>query len=83
MDTTDSKIVFDENVIDKKYLYYYLQYDLAEIAKSTTKSTMIHVSMGSMKERIIRFPSLNKQKQVSEIHQRPAFVLSVIIILLP
>ena len=64
------KIVFDEKVIDKKYLYYYLQYDLAEIAKSTTKSTMIHVSMGSMKERIIRFPSLEKQQQIANLIEK-------------
>lgn len=59
------KIVFDENLIDKQFLYYFLQYDLAEIARSTTKSTMVHVSMASMKERKIKIPSLSKQKRIA------------------
>ena len=59
------KILFDEAKIDKMYLYYYLQYDLAEIAKSTTQSTMVHVSMGSMKERKIKLPSLDEQKRIA------------------
>lgn len=39
------KILFDAEKIDRDYLYYYLQYDLALISKSTTKSTMVHVSI--------------------------------------
>ena len=54
-------------MIDKTYLYYYLQYDLAKIAKSTTKSTMIHVSMGSMKERQLLLPSISEQKRIAEL----------------
>ena len=59
------KILFDENIIDKMYLYYYLQYDLSEISKSTTHSTMVHVSMGSMKERKIKIPPLNEQRRIA------------------
>jgi len=61
------KIVFDDTRIDKEYLYYYLQYDLSNIARSTTNSTMIHVSMGSMKERMISIPPIEKQKQIVSI----------------
>ena len=61
------KILFDEKAINKEYLYYYLQYDLAKIAKSTTKSTMIHVSMGSMKERKLILPSLDEQKRIAAL----------------
>lgn len=64
------KILFDENLIDKNYLFYYLQYDLSNIARSTTNSTMIHVSMGSMKERIISIPSMQEQKRIVEILNR-------------
>ncbi len=59
------KILFDETKIDKMFLYYYLQYDLAEIAKSTTQSTMVHVSMGSMKKRTIKIPPLDEQKRIA------------------
>lgn len=61
------KILFDEKEVDKEYLYYFLQYDLAKIAKSTTKSTMIHVSMGSMKERQLILPSLEEQKRIASL----------------
>jgi type I restriction enzyme S subunit len=61
------KILFDETKIDKQYLYYYLQYDLSQIASSTTKSTMIHVSMGSMKERPILIPSIDEQKRIAAL----------------
>ena len=61
------KILFDEKKVDKEYLFYFLQYDLAQIAKSTTKSTMIHVSMGSMKERQLILPSLEEQKRIASL----------------
>lgn len=58
------KILFDEDRVDKMYLYYYLQYDLSKISKSTTQSTMVHVSMASMKERKIKLPSLSEQRRI-------------------
>ena len=64
------KILFDETKIDKRYLYYYLQYDLAQIASSTTKSTMIHVSMGSMKERPILIPNIDEQRRIADLISR-------------
>ena len=59
--------MFDESVIDKTYLYYYLQHDLSLISRSTTKSTMIHVSMGSMKERPIKLPSIVEQRRIASL----------------
>ena len=59
------KIIFDETIIDKNYLYYYLQYDLSEIAKSTTQSTMVHVSMDSMKKRRLRIPPIDVQRRMA------------------
>ena len=64
------KLLFDEREIDKGYLYYYLQYDLAKIARSTTKSTMIHVSMSSMKERLLLLPGLDEQKRIARLISR-------------
>lgn len=61
------KILFDERIIDKQYLYYYLQYDLAKISRSTTKSTMVHVSMESMKKRPIILPTLVEQKRIASL----------------
>ena len=61
------KILYEEKKVDKEYLYYFLQYDLAKIAKSTTKSTMIHISMGSMKERQLILPSLEEQKRIASL----------------
>ena len=61
------KILFDESKIDKTYLYYYLQHDLSEISKSTTQSTMVHVSMGSMKERKIKIPPYDEQRRIARL----------------
>ena len=61
------KLLFDEQLIDKEYLFYYLQYDLSEISKSTTQSTMVHVSMKSMKERTICIPPLTEQKRIASL----------------
>ena len=61
------KILFSEDEIDKQYLYYYLQYDLKKISESTTKSTMIHVSMGSMKERSIILPEIEEQRRIASL----------------
>ena len=61
------KIIFDETLIDKVYLYYYLQYDLSEIAKSTTQSTMVHVSMESMKKRKISIPPIDDQRRLAAL----------------
>lgn len=61
------KILFDERIINKKYLYYYLQYDLAQISMSTTKSTMVHVSMGSMKERQLLLPTMDEQEKIADL----------------
>lgn len=58
------KIIFDEKQINKKYLYYYLQNDLANLSSSVTNSTMIHISMTSMKERDIVIPTLEEQEMV-------------------
>ena len=64
------KIIFDEDEIDKLYLYYYLQYDLKKISGSTTKSTMIHVSMSSMKERTIILPNIEEQRTIAGLISR-------------
>ena len=61
------RILFDHTKIDKHYLYYYLQHDLERINRSTTKSTMIHVSMARMKERILILPTLTEQRRIASL----------------
>ena len=51
-------------VLLRDYLYYFLLADKAVIKKSTTGSTMIHVSMENMKPRLIPLPPLNEQKRI-------------------
>jgi len=61
------KLKFDENIISKKYLYYFLNKDIADIQSSVTKSTMVHVSMGSMGKRKIPVPPLPIQEEIVRI----------------
>ena len=61
------KVLFDSDSIDREYLYYYLQYDLELISRSTTKSTMVHVSMESMKKRLIPLPPIQEQKRIASL----------------
>ncbi len=64
------KLKFDEAVITKKYLYHYLLKDLNDIYGSLTHSTMPHVSMANMKERIIPVPPLPVQEEIVRILDR-------------
>lgn len=61
------KLIFDENVLDKYFLYYVLQRDVELIGKSLTHSTMPHVSMENMNKRIIPIPSLTEQRRIVNI----------------
>ena len=64
------KLEFDESKISKKYLYYFLKKDVDDMYDSLTQSTMPHVSMASMKERVITIPSLTEQKRIVSILDR-------------
>ena len=61
------KLVFDEDIIDKRYLYHYLNMDVKNISKSLTNSTMPHVSMASMKKRTIAVPPLEVQREIVRV----------------
>lgn len=58
------KLVFDEKLVMKEYLYHYLAMDVQQIYSSLTHSTMPHVSMANMKERTIFIPPMNVQIEV-------------------
>ena len=61
------KLKFDENLINKKFLYHFLSMDVDDIEKSLTKSTMPHVSMASMNKRIVPLPPLEIQREIVRI----------------
>lgn len=61
------KLVFDENVLDKRFLYHFLQMDIDTISKSLTQSTMPHVSMASMNKRTVPVPPMPVQREIVRI----------------
>ena len=61
------KLKFDENLINKKFLYHFLSMDVDDIEKSLTKSTMPHVSMASMNKRMVPLPPLEIQREIVRI----------------
>ena len=61
------KLVFDETVLNKRFLYYFLAKDIDDISKSLTKSTMPHVSMASMNKRLVPIPPMEVQSEIVRI----------------
>ena len=59
-------VKYKEEVLFRDYLYYFLLADTATIKKSTTGSTMIHVSMENMKPRFIPIPPITEQHSIVE-----------------
>ena len=51
-------------ILFRDYLYYFLLYDKTQVKKSTTGSTMIHVSMENMNPRLIPIPPANEQYRI-------------------
>jgi type I restriction enzyme S subunit len=60
------KVNFDGQLFYRDYLYWFLLQDVNIIKKSTTGSTMVHVSMINMKPRLISIPPLAEQKRIVE-----------------
>lgn len=61
------KLVFDEKVLNKRFLYHFLKMDVDTISKSLTNSTMPHVSMASMKKRVVPVPPLGVQREIVRV----------------
>ena len=61
------KLIFDESILNKQYLYHFLKNDVDEIYNSLTHSTMPHVSMANMKERLISVPPIEVQLEIVSI----------------
>ena len=57
-------VKYNNSVVTRDYLFYFLLYDKNQISKSTTGSTMVHVSMENMKPRFIPLPPLKEQQRI-------------------
>lgn len=62
------KIEINEDLVDKNYLYYLLDWDKEQIKSDQgAGTTMVHVTKGSMENRTLPFPSLKEQKRIVAI----------------
>jgi type I restriction enzyme, S subunit len=69
------KIDFDSQIFYRDYLYWFLLQDVTIIKKSTTGSTMVHVSMENMRPRLIPIPPFVEQKRiVAKIEELMSYV---------
>lgn len=59
------KMLPDPELLDKKYLYYFLEWDKENIkAAQGAGTTMIHVTKGSMEARLMPIPPLEEQRAI-------------------
>ena len=59
------RVDYDEQILNKKYLYYWFLWDAEKIKSGQgTGTTMIHVSMKSMNGREISIPPLEQQQKI-------------------
>ena len=62
------KVVPRETLAEKKFLYYFFQWDTEKIKQDQgTGTTMMHVSKGSMDDRDIYLPPLPEQRRIVDI----------------
>ncbi len=62
------KVVPEANIISKKYLYYFLDWDTNALKEGHgTGSTMMHVSKGSIEKRLVPVPPLDTQARIVAI----------------
>ena len=62
------KIILNEQLVDKKYLYYALEQDVENIKREQgSGSTMMHVTKAAMENRLIPLPPLKEQKRIAAI----------------
>ncbi len=60
------KITVDDRLIDKDFLFHFLDWDAEQIKSSLgSGSTMIHVTKGAMEQRAISLPPLDEQLRIA------------------
>ena len=55
---------YNQSIVTRDYLYYFLELDKSRIRNSTTGTTMIHISMENMNPRFIPLPPLAEQQRI-------------------
>ena len=60
------KLKFDENIISKIFLNYYLLYDVEKIKSKRTGGTMVHITKNAMEHRELQFPCLAEQQKIAD-----------------
>ena len=55
---------YNQSIVTRDYLYYFLEFDKSSIRNSTTGTTMIHISMENMNPRFIPLPPLAEQQRI-------------------
>ena len=60
------KLKFDENIISKIFLNYYLLYDVEKIKSQRTGGTMVHITKNAMEHRELQFPCLAEQQKIAD-----------------
>lgn len=58
------KFEFDRSIIDRDYLYYWLERDKERIKQNTNGSTMVHVTKSMMENREFLFPMFREQQAI-------------------
>lgn len=61
------KLIPNEDVVDKFYLYYWLRHSVNRLTAGTHGSVMAHMTKGDMENQSIELPSLRTQKKISSI----------------
>ena len=57
---------YNRDSLNRDFLYWYFEWDKNTIRKSTTGSTMIHVSMTNMVQRLLPLPPIEEQQRIVE-----------------
>lgn len=62
------KVIPNLSVIDQRYLFHFFEWDTESIKKDQgTGTTMMHVSKGSMEDRVIQIPPLSEQQRIATV----------------
>ncbi len=61
------KLKESKEVVDRKFLYYYLIVNTKRFLGGTHGSVMLHLTKREMEEQLLRLPSLSTQRQIASI----------------
>ena len=61
------KLEENKDVVDRQYLYYYLQIRTKTFLGGTHGSVMLHMTKKDMEDQILSLPSLSSQKRIASI----------------